>query len=189
MGLPVAAPVAALGRRSVAYVLDSLIIGLAYIAIGVLFDSIFGPLVEATPDGLALVVVAVNPLRVALELTATLVVDALYFAGCWCRWGATPAQRVLGLRVRLAETAPSVPGASLVLPVEAAGRRWAVLAILPIAMGSLSASGAVDVSVLALVNGSWFLVLLVSAAVDPLRRGLHDRVGGTVVVPVARRPA
>ena len=81
MGLPVAAPVAALGRRSVAYIVDSLIIGLAYVVIGVLFDALFGPLVEATPDGLALVVVAVNPLRVALELTATLVVDALYFAG------------------------------------------------------------------------------------------------------------
>jgi uncharacterized RDD family membrane protein YckC len=189
MGLPAAAPVAALGRRSVAYIVDSLIIGLAYVVIGVLFDSLFGPLVEATPDGLALVVVAVNPLRVALELTATLVVDALYFAGCWCRWGATPAQRVLGIQVRLAGGAPSVPGRPRALPVEAAGRRWAVLAILPIAMGSLSASGAVDVSVLAVVNGAWFLALLVSAAVDPLRRGLHDRAGGTIVVSIARRPA
>jgi uncharacterized RDD family membrane protein YckC len=189
MGLPGAAPVAALGRRSAAYVADSLVIGLVYIALGVLFDSIFGPLVEATPDGLSLVVVAVNPLRVALELTATLAVDALYFAGCWCRWGATPAQRVLGLRVCLEHAGGSAPGASLVLPVEAAGRRWAVLAILPIAVSSLSASGAVDVSVLALVNSAWYLVLLVSAATDPLRRGLHDRVAGTIVVPVPRRSA
>jgi uncharacterized RDD family membrane protein YckC len=64
-----------------------------------------------------------------------------------------------------------------------------VLAILPIATGSLSASGAVDVSVLGVVNGAWFLVLLVSAAVDPLRRGLHDRAGGTIVVSIDRRPA
>jgi uncharacterized RDD family membrane protein YckC len=192
MGLPVAAPVAALGRRSAAYIADSLVIGLAYIALGVMFDSIFGPLVAATPDGLSLMVVAVNPLRVALELSATLVVDALYFAGCWCRWGATPAQRALGLRVRLqgsvasaTESAASARG----LPAEAAGRRWALLAILPIALGSLSASGAMDVSLVAVVNGAWFLILLVSAAVDPLRRGLHDRVAGTIVVSVSSRPA
>ena len=108
MGLPLAAPIATLGRRSAAYLVDSLIIGLAYLVLGILFDSIFGPLVAASPDGQTLVVVAVNPLRVVLELTATLVVDALYFAGCWSRWGATPAQRVLGIRVRLADAAPSM---------------------------------------------------------------------------------
>jgi uncharacterized RDD family membrane protein YckC len=189
MGVPVVAPVAALGRRSAAYIADSLIIGLVYIVLGVLFDSIFGPLVEATPDGLSLVVVAVNPLRVVLELTATLAVDALYFAGSWCRWGATPAQRLLGLRVRLEHAGGSSPGVSPTLSVEAAGRRWAVLAVLPIAVGSLAASGALDVSVLAIVNSAWYLVLLASAAADPLRRGLHDRVAGTIVVPAPHGPA
>lgn len=189
MGLPLAAPVAMLGRRSAAYLVDSLIIGLAYLVLGILFDSFFGPLVAATPDGQALVVVAVNPLRVALELTATLVVDALYFAGCWSRWGATPAQRALRVRVLLEHAAGSADDTSVALPLEAAGRRWAVLAVLPIAMGSLAGSGAIDVSVLALVNGAWFLLLLASTAADPLRRGLHDRVAGTIVVPVPRRPA
>jgi uncharacterized RDD family membrane protein YckC len=201
MGLPLAAPIAPLGRRSAAYLVDSLIIGLAYLVLGILFDSIFGPLVAATPDGQALVVVAVNPLRVALELTATLVVDALYFAGCWSRLGATPGQRVLRIRVLLeratgsAATGPagagsaaagSVHDTSVALPLEAAGRRWAVLAVLPIATGSLAGSGAIDVSVLTVVNGAWFLLLLASTAADPLRRGLHDRVAGTIVVPVQR---
>jgi uncharacterized RDD family membrane protein YckC len=201
MGLPLAAPIAPLGRRSAAYLVDSLVIGLAYLVLGILFDSIFGPLVAATPDGQALVVVAVNPLRVALELTATLVVDALYFAGCWSRWGATPGQRVLRIRVLLeratgsAGAGPAATGSaaagsahdtSVALPLEAAGRRWAVLAVLPIATGSLAGSGAIDVSVLTVVNGAWFLLLLASTAADPLRRGLHDRVAGTIVVPVQR---
>ena len=196
MSLPLAAPIAPLGRRSAAYLVDSLVIGVAYLVLGILFDSIFGPLVAATPDGQALVVVAVNPLRVALELTATLVVDALYFAGCWSRWGATPGQRVLRIRVLL-ERATGSAGAgpagagpahetSVALPLEAAGRRWAVLAVLPIATGSLAGSGAIDVSVLTVVNGAWFLLLLASTAADPLRRGLHDRVAGTIVVPVQR---
>jgi uncharacterized RDD family membrane protein YckC len=201
MSLPLAAPIAPLGRRSAAYLVDSLVIGLAYLVLGILFDSIFGPLVAATPDGQALVVVAVNPLRVALELTATLVVDALYFAGCWSRWGATPGQRVLRIRVLLeratgpAATGPAGAGSAaagsahdtpVALPLEAAWRRWAVLAVLPIATGSLAGSGAIDVSVLTVVNGAWFLLLLASTAADPLRRGLHDRVAGTIVVPVQR---
>ena len=196
MSLPLAAPIAPLGRRSAAYLVDSLVIGVAYLVLGIFFDSIFGPLVAATADGQALVVVAVNPLRVALELTATLVVDALYFAGCWSRWGATPGQRVLRIRVLL-ERATGSAGAgpagagpahetSVALPLEAAGRRWAVLAVLPIATGSLAGSGAIDVSVLTVVNGAWFLLLLASTAADPLRRGLHDRVAGTIVVPVQR---
>ena len=201
MSLPLAAPIAPLGRLSAAYLDDSLVIGVAYLVLGILFDSIFGPLVAATADGQALVVVAVNPLRVALELTATLVVDALYFAGCWSRWGATPGQRVLRIRVLLERATGSAgagpagagPAAAdsahdtpVALPLEAAGRRWAVLAVLPIATGSLAGSGAIDVSVLTVVNGAWFLLLLVSTAADPLRRGLHDRVAGTIVVPVQR---
>ena len=189
MGLPTAASVASLGRRSAAYLVDSLIVGIAYASLAVLFDTLFGPLLAATPDGTALVVVAVNPGRVVLELTATLVIDALYFAGCWGRWGATPAQRALRLRVRMAHGTPSTPVALGGLPIEAAWRRWAVLAILPIAMGSLAASGALDPGVLLVVNGTWFLVLLTSAAADPLRRGLHDRVAGTVVVPAPDRRA
>ena len=201
MSLPLAAPIAPLGRRSAAYLVDSLVIGVAYLVLGILFDSIFGPLVAATPDGQALVVVAVNPLRVALELTATLVVDALYFAGCWSRWGAMPGQRVLRIRVLLeratgsAGAGPAATGSAaagsahdtpVALPLEAAWRRWAVLAVLPIATGSLAGSGAIDVSVLTVVNGAWFLLLLASTAADPLRRGLHDRVAGTIVVPVQR---
>ena len=183
MSLRAAAPVAALWRRSAAYIVDSLISGVVYVFLAVFFDAVFGRLVEATPDGTALAVIAVNPVRVVLELSATLVIDALYFAGCWSRWGATFAQRALRLRVRMADGTPPRADAPDTLPIEAAWRRWAVLATIPIAVGSLAASGALDSSVLLVVNGTWFLVLFISTATDPLRRGFHDRVAGTVVVP------
>lgn len=189
MRLQAARPVAALGRRGAAYVADSLVVGVAYLALAVLFDAVFGPLVAVSPDGTAIVVVAVDPLRVILELTATLLVDALYFAGSWSLWGATLAQRAFRLRVRMAEGPPPTPGAPDALPSEAALSRWAVLAVLPIAVGSLGASGALDLGVLVIVNGAWFLLLFISAAVDPLRRGLHDRLAGTVVVPALDRRA
>ena len=183
-----AAPVAALWRRSAAYIVDSLIVGMVYLLVGAVFDALFGPLVETTPDGTALVVVAVEPLRVALELAVTLAIDGLYFAGSWSRWGASPAQRVLRVRIQLARGVPQ-PRSTQSLPVEAAWRRWAILAVGPIALGALAASGALDIDVLVVLNGSWFLVLLVSTVVDPLRRGLHDRVAGTVVVSVPARPS
>jgi len=183
MGLHAAAPVAALGRRSAAYVVDSLIVGVAYVSLAVFFNAVFGPLVEATPDGTALAVVAVNPVRVILELTATLLIDALYFAGSWSQWGATPAQRALRIRIGMTDGPPPTPGEPDSLPLEAAWRRWAVLETFPIAVGSLAASGAVGIAVLLIVNGTWFLGLLISTAADPLRRGFHDRVAGTLVVP------
>jgi uncharacterized RDD family membrane protein YckC len=183
-----AAPIAALWRRSAAYLVDSFIVGLVYLVVGTLFDTLFGPLVETTPDGTALVVVAVEPLRVALELAVTLAIDGLYFAGSWGRWGASPAQRVLRVRVQVAQgVAQTLSRDSL--SVEAAWRRWAILAVGPIALGSLAASGALDIDLLVVLNGAWFLVLLVSTVVDPLRRGLHDRVAGTVVVAVPARRA
>jgi uncharacterized RDD family membrane protein YckC len=182
VGLDTAGPVAGLGRRSAAYVLDSLLVGIVYFALAVLFDTVFGPLVQASPDGSTVVVVAVDPVRVALELAATLVIDGLYFAGSWSRWGASPAQRALGLRIRMAAGAPRTADSGDALPIEAAWLRWAVLAVGPIAVGSLADSGALDSSVLFVVNGAWYLLLLVSAARDPKRQGLHDRVAGTLVV-------
>jgi uncharacterized RDD family membrane protein YckC len=187
VGLDTAGPVAGLGRRSAAYVLDSLVVGTVYVALAVLFDTLFGPLVQTSPDGSTVVVIAVDPVRVALELAATLVIDGLYFAGSWSRWGASPAQRALGLRIRMAGGAPRTADSGDALPIEAAWLRWAVLAVGPIAVGSLADSGALDPSVLLVVNGAWYMFLLVSAARDPLRRGLHDRVAGTLVVRTPSR--
>ena len=187
MGRPAATAFAGVGRRIAAYLVDSLIVGVADILLTVVFDAVFGPLVAATPDGAALQVIAVNPLRVVLELTATLIIDAAYFAGCWSRWGATPAQLALGLRIRLAESAQASSASPAALPIETAWRRWAVLAVFPIAVGSLAASGALDAGVLVVANGTWFLILLMSTMADPLRRGLHDRAAGTVVVAAPNR--
>jgi uncharacterized RDD family membrane protein YckC len=67
--------------------------------------------------------------------------------------------------------------------------RWAVLQLLPICAGSLGSAGALPLGVVAGLTAGWSAALLLSAAADPLRRGLHDRVAGTVVVLAARRRA
>ena len=197
MAIGVSAPVAPLGRRLAAFVLDGFVLVPVWIVYAVVFDAVFGPLVAADPGGQGIVVVAVDPLRMALELALTLVTDAAYYAGSWVWWGMTPGQRACGVTVRAAATAalpaPAEQRRADVLPgrvpAQVATVRWAVLQLLPLCVGALGTAGALPVGVVAGITAGWSGFLLLSTAADPLRRGFHDRVAGTLVTaPVARRP-
>ncbi len=197
MALSVSAAVAPLGRRVVAFLLDGIILVPVWVVYGVALDAIFGPLIAQDPGGTGIVVVAIDAPRVALELALTLLTDAAYYAGCWVRWGMTPGQRVCGVAVRAAPTAAPTPPDRQGAPGPDSDRvaapvatiRWAVLQLLPICAGSLGSAGALPLGVVAGLTAGWSAALLLSAAADPLRRGLHDRVAGTVVVLAARRRA
>lgn len=201
MALRVSAVVAPLGRRVVAFLLDGLILVPVWVVYGVALDAIFGPLIASDPGGTGIVVLAVDAPRFAFELALTLLTDAAYYAGCWVRWGMTPGQRVCGVAVRTAPTAaptaaPTPPERQRALeldpdrvPAPVATIRWAVLQLLPICAGSLGSAGALPLGVVAGITAGWSVALLLSAAADPMRRGLHDRAAGTVVVLAARRRA
>jgi uncharacterized RDD family membrane protein YckC len=186
-------PVAPLGRRFLAFFLDGFLLAPAYAVYAVVLDAFLGPLVGPDPAGTGLVVVAVDPLRVALELSLTLLTDAAYFAGCWTRWGMTAGQRACGVAVRAVGPGEEPPGGGQRLlprdpervPARVAMVRWALLQVVPLCLGSLGASGAVPLEVVGAGNGAWYGLLLVTALADPLRRGLHDRMVGTVVVRAA----
>ena len=190
MALRVSAPVAPLARRVVAFFLDGFVLVPAWIFYAVVLDAVFGPLVAADPGGAGVVVVAIDAPRVALELALTLLTDAAYYAGSWVRWGMTPGQRVCGVAVRAAESsARPVPGgprppalAPDRVPAQVATVRWAVLQVLPICVGSLGTAGALSTGIVAGITVGWSGFLFLSAAADPMRRALHDRVAGTVVV-------
>ena len=62
----------------------------------------------------------------------------------------------------------------------------ALSGLLPICAGSLGSAGALPLGVVAGITAGWSAALLLSAAADPMRRGLHDRVAGTVVELAAR---
>lgn len=196
MALPVPAPVASLARRGVAFVLDGFILVPVYVVYSLVLDAVFGVLVEPDPTGTVLVVVAVDPLRVALELTLTLLTDAVYFAGSWSRWGMTLGQRVCGVAVRAlgpgplppAGVSPRLPPDPERVPAQGAITRWAVLQVPSLCVGTLGGAGAISLEAVGILNGAWFGLLLVTALADPLRRGLHDRAGGTVVVRPALAP-
>ncbi len=197
-------PAATLARRLVAFFLDGLFLVPVYLIYALVLDATFGALVEPDPAGTGVVVVAVDPLRVALELGLTLVTDAAYYAGCWVRWGMTPGQRICGVAVRPVApgtpdqpwgfgasssppSEPRVPGDGERVPAAVATTRWAILQLLPLCAGSLAAAGAIPLGAVAGTNAGWYLFLFLTTAAHPLRRGFHDRRAGTLVVRLRRR--
>lgn len=193
MAVHVSVPTAPLGRRVVAFFLDGFVLVPAWVVYAVVLDAVFGPLVASDPAGPGVVVVAVDTPRVALELALTLLTDAAYYAGCWVRWGMTPGQRVCGVSIRVGssgvEPAPDgrhpPAGPTGRVPAQVATVRWAVLQVPPICVGSLGAAGALPIGIVSAITVGWSGILFLSAAADPLRRALHDRVAGTLVVLAA----
>jgi uncharacterized RDD family membrane protein YckC len=101
--------------------------------------------------------------------------SAAYFVGSWSsRRRATPGMRAFRLQVGSgSEGTPLTPMAGLV--------RWAVMGF-PLALLLLVPVLAGVASLVSLVVP---VVLLVSTRLSPARRGLHDRVAGSVVVQPA----
>jgi uncharacterized RDD family membrane protein YckC len=102
--------------------------------------------------GLFGISVSSTPLKAGLGVGGWLVVVALYFALFWTLVGQTPGMRVMGLR--------------LITPLGRPPSR------------AQSARRLLGVALCVLTLGLGFLWVLL----DELRRGLHDRVAGTLVV-------
>jgi uncharacterized RDD family membrane protein YckC len=134
---------AGLFTRTVAFVIDALIINAAALVLGASVAaglSLFGVSVSSTS------------LRAALGLGAWLAVVAIYFATFWTLTGQTPGLRAMGLRV-----------------ITAAGRHPS---------RGQAARRLAGIALCVLTAGIGFLLVLV----DERRRGLHDRLAGTLVV-------
>ena len=125
-------------------------------------------------DGTASLVV--DPVRLAVQAAVTSLVSAAYFVLGWCGpRRATPFQRLLGLAVvRAADGGSLRAGRSLVRWVALGGPLgflWALLVEQPVLW--LFA---------VVLSGMWAVALVVSARRGARRRGLHDRIGGSVVI-------
>jgi uncharacterized RDD family membrane protein YckC len=156
------------------------------------FDQVTAPIFDVNAGALWIVAAVYVGLSMA------------YFAGSWVAWGGTPGQRILGLRVgRLGDLRK--------LTIDAAVLRWGLLdgislvlstalaVQLVVEMGRMpaqdwlgsayryNASSTYDTlagwsSLVGLATAIWLIVLLVSAASHMVRRGLHDRLVGSIVV-------
>ena len=222
--LPAGVQVAGMGRRVGAWILDRVLVGFLAIIPVVLAlvtgavtlnqqaldqlrqaDGLYQPFSNVTAP---LFNVNTGPLILAVVVYVAL--NAIYYAGCWVKFGGTPCQRGLNLRVANVTTGENLGIGSALI-------RWAVLegiavcvsAVLIVlvfdslaktptkewlgygAYGSIFGGGSFG-SVTLISNlvswGSsiWLIVLIVSAGTHPGRRGLHDRLVGSIVVGPAQ---
>ena len=162
--------------RSVAYVIDAMVVAGILIA-----GNVLVPRWIAGSGGLGAL--------------GSLVVTLVYFGVGWTRFQASLGQRILGLRVL-----DGVHGASVTYPQ--AGRRWLFLEGIPAALGWLGGVGAwallrgTDLSITSgigdgLAELPWFgyvVFLLYTTSRDPRHQGFHDRHAQTIVLARAVEP-
>jgi uncharacterized RDD family membrane protein YckC len=134
---------------------------------GALLDGVLTSMVVVIPLLLGMITLedlgGTLPGSIVLGLFAF---GAIYTVVPTALWGQTPGKIAVGTRV-VAEEDGSLPG------WRRAALRWAI----PGAIGRLP------------YVGLWVsLAVMASLVVDPRRRGLHDRVAGTIVVKVPRTP-
>jgi uncharacterized RDD family membrane protein YckC len=168
-------PFASLARRSLAWVIDvilvTLLIFLAVSAVG----AVVGPTVRIHPEAATLErVVAADLGMVVLDAVLATGLSAAYFVLPWALLGASPGQLALGLRVRDRDGDDG-------LPVGRALARW-ILLFPPFATVSALTAGTPVLGAL-IWSGAvvWYVVLLLTTARSETKQGLHDRVAATVV--------
>jgi uncharacterized RDD family membrane protein YckC len=162
-------------RRLAAYFLDSLLL-LFVVIVFVAMLAWVGLWVSRNPDSAHPEVFEYNYPIAFLDMALGIVVSGLYFATAWTVRGATLGQEACQLRV--VDAADGLP-----LRRSQSWRRWLALG-LPLFPVMLLMPIPAIYSVLSVVILIWGLVLLVTTASQKMRRGLHDRYVGSVVVRV-----
>lgn len=172
--IPPTLVVASVRRRLAAYLADGIIVATAGYVIAAVLGAVIGPATELVADDQAArVVVRVG--RLIAQAVAVMLVSGAYFIVSWSRWSATPGQRLLGVWVFDVETTqPLRPGRSLA--------RWVVLGAPLGVLAALTIESPMLWSIVAFVAVVLAIVLLISTARSIERRGIHDRVAGSVVV-------
>jgi uncharacterized RDD family membrane protein YckC len=160
--------------RLVAYAVDALLLVVLIYVVALVLRAAIGPTIRFTDaDGVPRVLV--DRLHVVINAVAATLVAGAWFVGSWLRFGGTPGQRLLGVRV------VRVDGSGGLRPGQAVGR-WLLLGT-PLGLIStvLGPPSALSVVLLAAI-AFWFALLYVSTARGPRKRGFHDRLTGSVVV-------
>ncbi len=167
-----------LGIRIGAFVIDAIILAVAFWIIFFIFGAIFVASIFDLGLGLGLILLVVLA-------AVNLIGSAVYFIYTWTTMRASPGQRMLGL-----ETVNAGNGATLTQPQ--AIRRWlflygpyALVEVLQIGAGwfvfTLGFFGALA-PLLSLLSLAYGIYLLYTTSQSSKRQGFHDVQAGTVVV-------
>jgi len=166
-------PVGAL-IRLLAYALDAVLLVVAIYVVAVVLRAAIGPTLRIT-DSAGVPRVQVDRLHSVINSLAATSVAGVYFVGSWLGFGSTPGQRLIGARVVRADGEGH-------LGLGPAAARWLLLGtplgLISTVAGPSAASSVIPVALLA----AWSAVLYVSTARSRTKRGLHDRITGSIVV-------
>jgi uncharacterized RDD family membrane protein YckC len=118
---------------------------------------------------------SVDRLRTLIDTAVGTFVAGASFVGSWLAWGGTPAQGRERARVERADGGGRLALGSAIKRWLLLGAPFGLVSTLVLPMPWL---GAILVALIAF----WHLVLLVTTARDRRKRGLHDRVAGSIVL-------
>jgi len=170
-------------NRSIAYIIDAIIIGIVTAILSAIIGAIFGPAISVNLNsllnggGLA----DVNWLVVIIDFAIGLAVSIAYFVYLWTAQRAT-----LGMRVMSLQVGNEADGATL--KRDQAIMRWALL-FGPAALSQAFWPVPLIGFILGLASIVWFFVLLFTTWSSPTKQGIHDRTAHTMVVKSVRTVA
>lgn len=163
-------------NRLVGYLVDIVFLTALSFVGAVIISVLFGPVVKidlsSDPH------VSIDQGLAVLNAIVSTVISAAYFIGTWRRFRGSPGQRLLHMEMGTGSGAPLTYGKGAI--------RWLLIGLPLCVEASLTpfVSGSVD-ALLILAVLVWDLCLLVSTARNPMKRGWHDRLAGTLVTKLA----
>jgi uncharacterized RDD family membrane protein YckC len=165
--------------RLVAFGLDAVLLSLGSFALLAGLHVALGPTVRFDGVGILRGRAVLDASRMLVDAIAVTLLGASYFVLAW-RWlGGSPGQRFLGIHVQGVDGEP--------LPAPRGLVRWTVrggpLALIAIFAGLVVPALQVSIDAVAV---TWLFVVLLSIARSDTKRGLHDRIAGSVVTRTAR---
>ena len=166
-------------NRAIAYIIDSIILFVAFVVVGVVLAAI--GLSATSIDLSAATLVTFNPI-VGLVLAAiNLAISVAYFVYTWTAMRGTIGMKVLGMQIGNA-------GDGSTISMDQALRR-ALILFGPGAVAQALTGMPLLGLLLGLAALAWFIFLLYTTATSPTKQGFHDKFAGTMVVKAARSVA
>ncbi len=161
-------------NRSIAYIIDAIIIGIIRLILSAITLAIFGNKVQnlTDPSTLSVLVFAILWYGVVVA----------YFWYTWTRMRATVGMKLLGMQIGHEVDGRTITDNAAIIRIVAMFGPWFV--------ADLLSAFALGFGIIAnLVAFIWFLALLYTTAKSPTKQGLHDQYAHTMVVKATRRAA
>jgi uncharacterized RDD family membrane protein YckC len=167
-------------NRTVALLVDLILLTVAVFVAATIVSVVIGPAVEFnTAAGTVGDAVTLDRGIATVDAVLSLLISAAYFAGTWVVLGASPGQRLLGMRVGSESN-------GTMLTTRQALARWGLLGA-PFGISAVltTAFSGLGHTIFDLAVAAWYAVLLVTTSRSPTKQGLHDRIAGSVVAKEA----